>query len=86
MKFLCLAYEEEKALNDLSPGEWKEVRWTSEVTGLGEGTKATGLLQAEAQTVTLAAVGRAFGLAAQMDAPCAAAHCAASAMMSPSAP
>jgi hypothetical protein len=26
MKFLCLAYEEEKALNDLSPGEWKDLR------------------------------------------------------------
>ena len=26
MKFLCLAYEEEKQLNDLSPGEWKALR------------------------------------------------------------
>jgi hypothetical protein len=26
MKFLCLAYEEEKQLNDLSPGAWKDLR------------------------------------------------------------
>jgi hypothetical protein len=26
MKFLCLAYEEEKALNDLSRGEWEALR------------------------------------------------------------
>ena len=26
MKFLCLAYEEEKQLNDLSPGEWRALR------------------------------------------------------------
>ena len=26
MTFLCLAYEEEKQLNDLSPGEWKALR------------------------------------------------------------
>ena len=26
MKFLCLAYEEEKVLNDLSPGDWSALR------------------------------------------------------------
>ena len=26
MKFLCLAYEDEKVLNDLAPGDWKALR------------------------------------------------------------
>lgn len=44
MKFLCLAYEEEKVLNDLSRGEWDTLR--SETLGYVETLRTSGRLVA----------------------------------------
>ena len=52
---------------------WKSVAETSEVTGLGTDTKATGLLRQDAQERTLAAIQRAFAKASELSAPCLAA-------------
>ena len=54
-------------------GGWREVFGSSQVTGLGTDTKATGLLQKEAREKTLAAIKRAFEEARVHGAPCAAA-------------
>jgi exopolyphosphatase / guanosine-5'-triphosphate,3'-diphosphate pyrophosphatase len=45
---------------ELGPKGWQAVVETSEVTGLGAGTKASGLLSEEGMNSTLAAVRRAF--------------------------
>ncbi len=42
-------------------GAWKSVIETTEVTGLGEGTKSTGLLGEEPMKRTLAGIARAYG-------------------------
>jgi exopolyphosphatase/guanosine-5'-triphosphate,3'-diphosphate pyrophosphatase len=54
-------------------GGWKELDWTSEVTGLGVGTRESGLLSEEAMDRTLAAIARAFASAGDLGAPCVAA-------------
>jgi len=48
-------------------GRWEPVEETTEVTALGEGTKATGLLSEPGMTNTLAAVARAFQIARAYD-------------------
>ncbi len=47
---------------------WTPIFETSEVTALGEGTKATGLLGEQGMTNTLAAIGRAFAKARELGA------------------
>jgi len=42
MKFLCLAYEEERVLNELTPDEWRELR--QETLGYVESLRASGRL------------------------------------------
>ena len=55
------------------PDGWHELLWTSTVTGLGTGTKNTGLLQPEPQTKTLQAIKEAFSKASELGAECVAA-------------
>ena len=55
---------------ELFDGGWRELHWTSEVTGLGTDTKGTGLLREDAQERTLEAVKRAFETARAMGAEC----------------
>ncbi len=47
-------------------GKWRQLLETSEVTGLGEGTKKTGVLGEQGMTATLAALKRGFDKAASM--------------------
>jgi exopolyphosphatase/guanosine-5'-triphosphate,3'-diphosphate pyrophosphatase len=52
---------------------WQTIAESSQVTGLGTDTKATGLLRHDAQERTLAAIYRAFARASELSAPCMAA-------------
>jgi exopolyphosphatase/guanosine-5'-triphosphate,3'-diphosphate pyrophosphatase len=52
---------------------WREVFYSSEVTGLGTDTRKTGLLQEDAQERTLAAIRTAFKRAGELEAVCVAA-------------
>jgi exopolyphosphatase / guanosine-5'-triphosphate,3'-diphosphate pyrophosphatase len=47
-------------------GKWRQLVETSEVTGLGEGTKKTGVLGEKGMTATLAALKRGFEKAREM--------------------
>lgn len=55
-------------VSELQDGVWNPIRETSEVTALGEGTKATGLLSETGMADTLAAVKRAYEVAHSMGA------------------
>lgn len=52
---------------------WREIEWSSEVTGLGTDTKKTGLLRQDAQDRTLEAISRAVAIAKVHGAECVAA-------------